>query len=185
MIILISGRQGSGKTTLAKGLCKALNASHIKFADPLYEMHEAIKNVAQRYDIPFNEKEGTLLQLLGTEWGRKVKGDDVWVNACKSKVAERLSWSKDSVVVIDDARFENELKAFPEAFTIRLYANEEERKGRADGWRDNTQHASETGLDNVQDEEFNLVVDTTFHDKGFTLAIALQKIDEYCGTNGL
>lgn len=177
MIILISGKQGSGKTTLAKGLCKALNASHIKFADPLYEMHEAIRNVAQRYNIPFSEKEGTLLQLLGTEWGRKIKGDNVWVEACKTRVS-LAQWSKDSVIVIDDARFENELLAFPEAFTIRLYAAEEERKGRADGWRDNTAHASETGLDNVPDEDFDLVIDTTFANKDMTLEITMKYVND-------
>ena len=40
----------------------------VRFAAPLYEMHDSIGEVARKYGIPFAEKESLLLQLLGTEW---------------------------------------------------------------------------------------------------------------------
>jgi hypothetical protein len=35
------------------------------------------------------------------------------------------------------------------------------RKGRADGWRDNTNHPSETGLDHISWDSYDFVFDTS------------------------
>lgn len=162
-IILISGKQGSGKSTLAAGLHRELGCAKVKFADPLYAMQGVLRQVAHKWGIPFAEKEGRLLQLLGTEWGRETKGQDVWVNAAKHAV---LKDYVGEVVVIDDCRFENELRAFdglPKVVTwkVRLKATEAIRANRADGWREDTAHASEIGLDHLPDSAFHQVFDTT------------------------
>lgn len=174
MIILISGKMGSGKTTLAKELIQEMNGRHFKFADALYEMHDAIGEVAENYEIPFDQKEGTLLQLLGTEWGRKVKGQDVWVNALKHRVAMSLQVAPNMPIIIDDCRFPNELLAFPSAIKIKLFATKEARKARADAWRENDTHESETALDNVIDSAFDLVIDTSLHSKQYALDVVVK-----------
>jgi len=150
-IILLSGKQGSGKTTTAKELVKAMAdvkgnkyVGLMKFADPLYDLHEYILNYMERATgIPRVEKDGELLQLLGTEWGRKKYGANVWVNILRRKV-EKAPQDK---IIIDDARFENEFDAFPEALRVRLDAPKAVRKERTHAWRDNDQHPSEVGLD--------------------------------------
>ena len=162
-VILISGKQGSGKTTTSNTLIKALGESgltpiNLKFADVLYRMHDAALAVAAEYGIPVLKKEGAMLQWLGTEWGRNTKGENVWVNAVRHRVTSNIDASSGSdhlVFIIDDCRFVNEFKGFDDleengivdVIRIRLEASEEERKTRADSWRAATDHPSETGLD--------------------------------------
>ena len=48
------------------------------------------------------------MQTLGTEWGRKIIGDNIWVNLWSTKAEELTSMNQG--VVADDVRFENEVK---------------------------------------------------------------------------
>lgn len=176
MIILISGKQGSGKTTLAKNLVERLGAIHLKFADPLYEIHEAIRKVADKWQIPFDQKEGRLLQLLGTEWGRACKGENVWCDALFNKVSVL---EDNNIIIIDDCRFKNEFYRFKDiAVTIRLVANENDRRKRADSFRDDTNHPSEIDLDDIPDEQFDLTIDTGIFQKDKTLLAVLTLLNE-------
>lgn len=190
MIILICGKQGSGKSSLASGLDKALNNSFVmKFADPLYQMHDAIYKVLEDYGIlrPMGQGpyiDGPLLQVLGTEWGRKNKGKDFWVEIMQKRVinffneTQRLTGSR-AHIIIDDCRFVNELNAFDSLFPtlkVKLVASEETRKKRAAKWRDNTEHPSETGLDYVADEAFDLIINTETGTKEKTLELVLRKL---------
>lgn len=66
-----------------------------------------------------------------------------------------------SLIIVDDCRFENEFDALPEALRIRLEAREEVRRLRADSWREDVFHPSETGLDKYCEEgKFDLVFNT-------------------------
>lgn len=156
--VLISGKQGSGKTSLQNALLLAWPkksgqlASHLNFADVIYEMHDEILKVLHKYwpkrDIV---KDGPLLQLLGTEWGRNTIDTDIWVK-CLIQKAINLNRFDDTVpgdrlVVIGDCRFENEFDGIPQALTIRLEAPVDVRKSRCSMWRDRDDHPSETGLD--------------------------------------
>lgn len=155
-IILISGKQGSGKTTTSRAIEKAARrlgydyVVTLKFAAPLYVLHEYILNKMEFLTgKPREEKDGLLLQVLGTDWGRRKLGDNVWCDIVKREI-EKQSESKKGkkLFIIDDARFENEFDAFSEiALTIRLDAPEEVRKSRTESWRENTNHPSEVGLD--------------------------------------
>ncbi len=169
--LLISGKQGSGKTTTAKLVSDLLEDTgfgvvNAKFADTLYKMHDACLRILKARGITVPEKSGTLLQLLGTEYGRKVHGEDVWVNCALGAYEELVadapkdgSFYNDIVYVIDDARFKNELAAFNFGFAARLECAKDVRKARCPAWRDNDTHQSETDLDDSLDK-FDVVINT-------------------------
>lgn len=150
-VILLSGKQGTGKTSLQKALVKEFEKSGtpshvVNFADAIYDMHnyciEYLKECGIERDIV---KDGPLLQLLGTDWGRKTISEDIWVNVLKNQV-ETDPRAK-VVFIVGDCRFQNELKAFPHAYKVRLECPREIRKARCSMWRDNENHPSEVDLD--------------------------------------
>lgn len=156
MIILISGRQGSGKSELTQRLQQHYISKAIKFADPIYEMHKAVWNVLEPYGVKREAKSGDLLQFLGTEFGRK-RDPQLWVSIARARADLIVSLGR--LAIIDDCRFRNELEAFPHALRIRLNCDREIRKARCDSWRENETHQSEIDLDGF-DHKFNLVLDT-------------------------
>lgn len=181
LLVLVSGKQGSGKTTLADAL--ALRAAdygyrpvRTRFAAGLYKIHDAARAAAVELGIPWPPKYGKFLQLMGTELGRDVFGKDVWVQAAQTLVEREL---RDAVVprvfILDDTRFPNEAAlrvAGTEARTIRLSAPADVRRARADGWRDTEDHESETALDEYG-ALFGQVLETAALDRDAVLANAL------------
>lgn len=165
-IWIFSGKQGAGKTTFSDALAYRFgdHCKRMKFADVLYEMHDACLPILKQWGIrPLNlNKDGELLQVLGTEYGRKKLGENVWVDALKVRVNEWLAQHPRNVVIIDDCRFENEFDAFcARAHMIRLNAPEDIRKKRCSYWREATDHPSETGLDRYAKQgRFNCTVNT-------------------------
>ncbi|NDC22620.1 MAG: hypothetical protein EBZ49_00595 [Proteobacteria bacterium] len=149
MLIMLSGKQGSGKTTASNLLEKKLTKNGFivkkyKFAQPLYEMHDGVIAVLEKYGIVRNiVKDGPLLQMLGTEYGRNTIDKDIWVKCAQNWYAQ----NKKDVCIIDDLRFKNEFMAFPEAFTVRLECNTDIRMARCSNWRENDKHPSEIDLD--------------------------------------
>lgn len=169
--LLISGKQGSGKTTLAREIIKRWEtlpkgrALEIPFAKPLYEMHDFLlgymANLGFDRDIV---KDGPLLQYLGTDWGRKNFGDNVWVDANKAAIEiekKKYDWA-DLLIVIPDCRFQNELFNNVLAKTVRLECAREIRKARCSAWRENDTHPSEIDLDHFANELelFDLTLNT-------------------------
>lgn len=153
-IVIASAKQGGGKTSLQKALTVAAKGKYgriweVNFADVLYELQEYILNKMETYTgVPRVKKDGLLLQLLGTDWGRKTLGENVWVDILKNKISKIPGYGTDDLlVIVGDCRFENEFDALPEALRIRLECPEEIRKTRTNSWRENTQHPSEIGLD--------------------------------------
>lgn len=166
-IFILSGKQGSGKTTYAKYLQAFLgldNTKVLKFAAPLYALHDRCLPLLKQYGVrpESMEKDGELLQVLGSEYGRKRIGESVWVDIVVRQAHAWLSESERNFVIIDDARFENEVDTFREdAYLIRLTAPEEVRKKRCSYWREDTSHSSETGLDRYEREmRFDIVLET-------------------------
>lgn len=172
MVILLSAKQGGGKSTLAKGLEKYFEERNqkcfmLKFASPLYKMHDAVIQLlaAHGYPVEKGAIDGPLLQVLGTEWGRN-KDKDIWAKLGVSAAKATFEHCKAKVVIFDDCRFENEFtlidQAFDKVLTIRLEADEYTRKLRAEKWRDKINHASETDLDNFAEQGyFDLRLDSS------------------------
>lgn len=169
MVLMLSGKQGAGKTTLSNLLqtncgVQGFKIGRIyKFADPIYAFHNSILDQLMTYGIqPVGPKDGRLLQLLGTEWGRHVLGEDVWIRIMKNRLEKADRQISNTLFIIDDCRFQNEFDAFPDALRIRLFASERIRKERTQAWRDTTEHQSETDLDDYEeDEKFDMVLNTS------------------------
>lgn len=174
-IVLISGKQGSGKTSIANALQRQIhNAGQksfvelLNFADPIRAMHNFCQGMLKQAGLVAENApiDGTLMQLLGTEWGRRCIADNVWVNYLKAELERRQNTRKNMfehlIFVIADVRFENELFAFPDALRVRLECPEDERQVRAEKWRPNTVHPSEVSLDTLAAlGVFDLYLDTS------------------------
>lgn len=171
-IISISGKQGSGKTTLQNDLIRVLHSRKgtrchvVNFADPLYKMHNYCLGVLKTLGIERDiVKDGPLLQLLGTEWGRKTVSENIWVDALHGQIKSILDregrGNEKNVFIIGDCRFPNEFHALSDALRIRLECEREVRKARCSMWRENDQHPSEVGLDEYAEQgKFDLYFDT-------------------------
>ena len=111
-LIGLLGHQGVGKNYIAENILNDIlpkkNTLIMAFAD-----HFKVECITKRnvpYEKVFKEKDKIsrrLLQIVGTEEGRNVYGDDIWVNTLetwlniyKSRGVERF--------VICDVRFQNE-----------------------------------------------------------------------------
>lgn len=148
--IFVSGKQGSGKTTLSDILenmisksTTKINVIRGKFARELYMIHDVIwqhMNSRGIYMEKGQTKDGFLLQWLGTEWGRAIDRD-IWVNLAFKNWKEQCSGLTEgqNVIIIDDGRFENEFDSVaqtPDRIMVRLEAPEALRRDRiGKNWR--------------------------------------------------
>lgn len=186
-IFIFSGAQGSGKSTYAKYLQAFLgmhNAKILKFAAPLYALHDRCLPLLKEYGVrPASmDKDGELLQVLGTSYGRAKLGENVWVDIVARQAFTWLSQNKSHYVIIDDARFENEVDTFREdAYLIRLTAPEDVRRARCSYWREDKNHPSEIGLDKYEREmRFDIVMETT-HEKREGIEGAIEYMLKHFG----
>jgi hypothetical protein len=114
-----------------------------KFADPIYTLQGLIYK-EMGLTLPPDGKDRTLLQLLGTEWGRHMD-PDLWVNKWEKNLNEVLNGPTphthaatqnvvvtDQNVVVTDMRFPNELRALKRLGfrIIYVWAKEEIRMAR-------------------------------------------------------
>lgn len=157
----------------------------------------ALDNMA--YDRIFVRKDvesRSALQLRGTELGRNVHGEDVWVRHLHAWMRAHLERGIDTFFITDN-RFENEKNAFtalaqnadfrnPTVKHIRVLAPDrtyarriEETKGDLEAFLRISNHPSENGLDHLPDSEFDLVVHNDVGEPGVTVirdfALTLQK----------
>ena len=121
MLIGFAGKAGAGKTTAARFLEREHHFKRVRFAEPLKLMLRALGLSWEEIDGAFKEKPCDLLcgltpryaqQTLGTDWGRKLMGIDLWVNAWKREVEPLLNAG--ARIVVDDVRFPNEEAALRE-----------------------------------------------------------------------
>lgn len=114
-VIAFTGLAGSGKSTASQMLVDVFGYKRHRFAGPLKSMMAAIGFDQDHIEGKFKETPNQLLdgktpryamQTLGTEWGRKLIGEDVWVNLWEDAALETLLCG--TPVVVDDCRFPNE-----------------------------------------------------------------------------
>jgi hypothetical protein len=144
LVILISGKAESGKTTAANYLKEAFDLCGYKVAKMAYG--DYVKFTAKTiyaWDGKKDEAGRQLLQHWGTEVVRQ-KQPDFWVD----NVIELCELIKDEfdIVIIDDVRFPNEIERWNGRFnytTLRI-----ERPGHENTLTpEQRKHISETALD--------------------------------------
>lgn len=118
IVIGLAGYAGSGKSTAAEILVARHGFTRIKFADGLKGMLRSIGLGDREIEGDLKEKPSGLLcgktprqamQLLGTEWGRDLIGEEFWASLWLHKAREITS--QGGSVVVDDVRYPNELRA--------------------------------------------------------------------------
>ena len=119
------GPQQVGKSTIAKHICAKYpeRFRYRNFAGPLYAMAEAFYGeIPTEKEAPQELSGGKslrqFLQILGTEFGREMIAQDVWMNQL------RLGIIKDNaaglITVVDDCRFVNEYEMLTESGAIHI-----------------------------------------------------------------
>lgn len=112
-VVAFTGRAGAGKDTAASALI-AFGAERVAFADAIKDGLAAMFGVPRNWfdDREFKERvvpwlgksPRQLAQLCGTEFGRNMIAEDVWLRVARHRIERSLA----PVVVIPDVRFENE-----------------------------------------------------------------------------
>jgi len=145
-LIGLHAKARAGKDTVAGMLQDAFSAKKAAFADPIRDSLRAMLGLTDKHffgslkEVPIDwlgKSPRQLMQTLGTEWGRGLINEDIWLLIAGQKIGK--IHGEGHHAVITDVRFENE------ASYIRA-------KGGA-VWhilRDNAQpvaaHASEAGV---------------------------------------
>ncbi len=123
ILIGLAGRAGSGKTTVANYLYDRHRFCPLAFANPIKHALMMMFDMTL-HQLDGNTKEETidwlgrspryLMQTLGTEWGREMVHEDLWLmlatrnlQSCKKNWIEVFR-CKPFMAVYSDVRFENE-----------------------------------------------------------------------------
>lgn len=134
IILGITGYKGSGKSTVAKEL-HARGFTIVKFAGTL-------KNMLRNLGLDDRHLEGDLkeepcdllggktprlaMQTLGTEWGRGMISNSLWIDDWKRRVNLHPSYIR---ICVDDLRFPNEQLAIRELGGEVLFVDRGGQKG--------------------------------------------------------
>jgi len=117
-IVAFTGKMFSGKTTAAQFLVENCGYTRIPFCETLKQMCAAMGlSDEQLYGSEKNTPSTVfcgktpryIMQTLGTDWARKMIGEDIWVNLWEINVLKQMQ-KFESKIVIDDLRFPNEAK---------------------------------------------------------------------------
>lgn len=182
MLIGLCGAAGAGKNAVAEILQNAHGYMHFGFADPLYRAVETITGVPVERLRDRRTKEEPiewigrsprqLLQTLGTEWGRQMVRDDLWIQIAMQKVVRcQAALRGRGGVAITDCRFDNEAVAIKGAGGV-IWRVERRSSCLAS---DTARHSSEAG---VADYLVDAVVDNggTLHDLATRVNAALTRL---------
>lgn len=189
MIVALSGYGGAGKDSVADILVDEFGFRRYAWADTLRMAAAALNPIVAwtsdgqtplRYNdaiagVGYNEAKfkfpevRNILQRMGTEVGRQLIGDNVWVDATLRRIEQECS--PDDDIVITDTRFKNEaatVKERSDAYVIRV-----NRPGVGPAG----DHQSEIDLD---DYPFDFTIDNggSLEDLAWTVENLCEKIRE-------
>lgn len=112
-IIGLTGRARVGKDTVARFIVAARGGYQYSFADPMRAMLKAGFNIDLNDPYWIQHKEDIipaigkspreLMQTLGTEWGRNLINEDIWLILARQRLL-----SSGPGMVVADVRFDNE-----------------------------------------------------------------------------
>lgn len=144
-IVGFTGPKRAGKDTAAQALPPSF--VRMAFADPLRDMLRALGLTEEELLGPLKEQELTrfglifspryLLQTLGTEWGRQLLNNHIWVNVLEQRIIKTNA----PYVVITDVRMANEA-AFVRRHGVLIHIEPDPRRST----RGTDTHASEAGV---------------------------------------
>lgn len=149
----------SGKDTAADHLVRHCGGAVMKFATPMYEIHDfAVKRLG------LVGKQRRLLQLIGTEWGRQTLGEDFWVDQLQKDLV-----NYPGSVYVTDCRFPNEAERLRRLgfCMVRVIRPDQER---VKAGATSEEHESERYIEQIE-TDFTLVNDGTMPE-------FLKKVDE-------
>lgn len=113
-VIGLTGKAGAGKDTVADYLFERHGFARYAMAGPLKRMLAAIGvdcDTRETKELPhplFGVSPRRFAQTLGTEWGRQMIRDDIWLLCAERAVSQTTGWA--TGFVITDIRFDNEAK---------------------------------------------------------------------------
>jgi len=168
LIILISGKQGSGKSSLANNLeqfYKRFNyhVENLALADPIYQIHNTLSAVKNRELLLHIGKSGTDIN------------QNYWVSILINRIISKFA----HIYIVSDCRrlyeVENLMTHLPtyQFLTIRLNCNELIRAQRCNcfAFKD---HITETELDNFN---FHNIIETDYLNEIETMYKAIEFIN--------
>ena len=160
-LIACHGLPGAGKDAFAKHIMKSGGWRRVAFAEPLKRGLEAMLGIPME-DIEnpeiknapnykFGRSIRYMAQTIGTEWGRRLIIDSIWVDLAEEKI--RKAWDEGLGVIITDLRFENEAIRVHElgGKTIHII-------------RDNNKHTDESAKNGVASHPSDVVLSADYID---------------------
>jgi hypothetical protein len=116
------------------------------------------------------------LQLKGTEEGRMVYGEDIWIKTLDAWLTYfSKEWQK-NLFVIPDIRFENEAEFIKSRGGILIRVVSDNRLANSKLTDEQKGHTSEVALDTLPDEYFNGIVVNNLNTKPKDLVTQLNNI---------
>ena len=148
MIVGLTGRKGCGKSSVANIFRDRLGYEVLSFASPIKDMLRVLGLGDAELNDPvikeivldeYGKSPREMMQLLGTEFGRAMIKNNIWVTALEKQIDE------DKNYVIDDVRFPNEAAMIHAngGKVVRVYRPMQEEEAE-------DSHISEAGIDSEQ-----------------------------------
>lgn len=153
MLIGLCGPAGCGKNSVADHLQARYGWIQFGFADPVYAAVSTITGIPVDQLRERSTKEQKiewlgkspreLLQTLGTEWGRDIVSQDIWITIAMRQVEACQKYLRGAGgVALTDVRFVNEVEAI-KAAGGQVWRVERRQRCLAE---DAAQHSSEAGI---------------------------------------
>lgn len=149
-LIGITGKKHSGKTEASNFIIMRHGFTKVSFADPLKHMLWSLGLTKEQLwgdekEVPLDILGGQTgrhaMQTLGTEWGRELIHEDIWINAWAHTIQKHRT-----PVVVDDLRFLNEAKIIKKLGGVILKINRLNNDS-------NDSHSSETEMNEIYHTE--------------------------------